>query len=30
MAGPLMLLMMCILLLIIGPMFLKLGEQEDL
>ncbi len=29
MVGPLMLLMVCILILIIGPLFLKLGEQAD-
>ncbi len=30
MVAPLMLLMICILLIILGPMFLKLGEQEDI
>ena len=30
MVGPLMLLMICVMLLILGPMFLKLGDQGDL
>jgi tight adherence protein C len=30
MIAPLMLLMLCILLLILGPMFLKLGQQSDM
>lgn len=30
MVAPLMLLMVCILLIILGPMFLKLGEQSDI
>jgi tight adherence protein C len=30
MVGPLMLLMICILLIILGPMFLRLGQQSDI
>lgn len=30
MVGPLMLLMICILLIILGPMFLRLGQQSDM